>query len=283
MITATQLIDYTEVEALRGLIPEDIYEGFTPNSGRMAFCAATKKAVCGILVFDAKKSAVIQSLYVMPKYRKKYIGTELLETAISICKDLGCDGITASLYDADDVVIAGRMLTKEGFEQVSFQTVYRFDLKRLASNRVFAKVSPCDNVIALSEADEKAKKVFSNDLIRTNQYDHFLDPGFDQDVSAVFVKDKRILGCVLVSRDEEDGSISIDYANTNNCGNKMALMFLLKHAFDVYSSTLVEDEDTYFPDDGYILATNESVGTLVKKILPDAEVVDQINTYALAL
>ena len=74
-----------------------------------------------------------------------------------------------------------------------------------------------------------------------------------------------------------------DYANTNNCGNKMALMFLLKHAFDVYSSTLVEDEDTYFPDDGYILATNESVGTLVKKILPDAEVVDQINTYALAL
>ena len=110
-----------------------------------------------------------------------------------------------------------------------------------------------------------------------------MDPGFDQDMSAVFVKDGRILGCVLVSRDENDGSISIDYANTNNCGNKMALMLLLKHAFDIYSSSLYIDYDSYIPANGYILATNESVGTLIKKILPDAEVVDQINTYALAL
>ncbi len=283
MVTASQLLDYTEIEALKGLIPEDIYEGFTPDSGRMALCAATKKEMCGFLIFDARKSAVIQCLYIMPKFRKKEIGTELLESVISICKNLGCDGITVSLYDADDVDVADKMLIREGFEQVSFQTIYRFDPGLLETNRVIAKIQPFENVISLSEVDVKAKRVFSNELIRTGQYDHFMDESFDQEISSVYMMDDRIQGCVLVSYDEEEKSISIDYANTDNCGNKIVLMVLLKHAFDVYFSRFAEDDEEVLPSAGYILATNDKVASLVRKILPDAEPVDQINTYAMAL
>jgi hypothetical protein len=188
-----------------------------------------------------------------------------------------------SLFDNDDTVGLSSLLIKEGFIHVSNQTIYRFSIAGLSTNPMFGKVPDCPEVYSLSAADDKQRKLFSNELIKNRQYNYFMDNRFEPEVSSVFMKDGRILGCVLVSVDEDDSSICIEYANTTNCKNKMALMFLLKHAFDTYLLRYPDDAEFSQPTYGSILSTNSGVDSLIHKILPDIETDDHINTYAIAL
>ena len=225
--------------------------------------------------YVAKKIAEILDIIVVDDKRGK-LEKHILNKITAVCDTLSCDGVTMDVYDEDGVLFYDEILSKQGFVHVSASTIYRFDLSDLDYNPILSKASPGKNIISLYDVPDHMKKVFSNELIRSGAYDHFMSGDHDPLMSVVSINDDTITGCVLVDDLQDEDGFELAYLYSKKSAGPANIVNMLASALDN-----VYDRYADLPDAvGYITAINQVSDGLVKKVLPAAQIDDHINRYA---
>nr|MCR5055235.1 hypothetical protein [Lachnospiraceae bacterium] len=101
----------------------------------------------------------------------------------------------------------------------------------------------------------------------------FLQDDIDPDISTVYVQDDKIMGCVLVQIIDE-GAFYLEYVYVDEKAPKYALPAMMQES----TERLIMYYDDTEPD-GFVLATNPAALSLVRKTLPNADLVDRSITY----
>ena len=272
------LLHGKEAETVKNYMPEDIWEGFEKYEYRYALCSVEDDKLTGVAVFDALSAAQIVSVRVLEGYRGK-TETELFENIGEICSRLGCDGIVYEIYDEDDPEFFGPILTKAGFEEGDTVTLYKFPIMAIYENAIISKAKVGKNIISLSRASDKSRRLYANKLIKSESYDKFMDGGFQEDLSTLYVDEKgNIMACLLIRDMGPEEGFSIEYANSEGCNDKTAFLQLLKQsAYNILNYYTQDDLS------GYVLVMNAMTEGLVRKIIPEAKEEDHCTTYVKVL
>ena len=268
------LLHGKEAETVKNYMPEEIREGFDKFEYRYALCSLEDDKLTGVAVFDALSTAQIVSVRVLEEYRGK-TETELLENLGEICSRLGCDGIVYEIYDEDDPEFFGPILSKAGFEEEDTVTLYKFPIMAIYENAIVSKAKVGKNIISLSRASDKSRRSYANRLKESESYDHFMDGGFQEDLSTVYVDEKGAIRACLLIRDmgPEEG-FSIEYVNSEGCDDKTAFFQLLKQSAQNILNYYTREDLS-----GYVLAMNDTTEGLVRRIIPEASVEDRCTSY----
>ena len=263
-----------EIDNIKSFISEDDYEGFMENRFRYAVCAIDDNKLLGVGIFDAKKVAEILDIIVTDDMRGK-IEKNIVNKIVAVCDALDCDGVTMDVYDEDGALMYDEILRDEDFVHVSAATIYKFELSDLDNNPILSKASPDKKIIPLADATDRMKKVFSNELINSGSYDHFMNEDHDPFMSVVSVEDDMITGCVLVDNLQDEYGFELAYLYSQKSAGPANIVNMLAGALNNVN------ERYSLPDAvGYITAMNGVSDSLVNKVLPGAHIDDHINRYA---
>ena len=188
---------------------------------------------CGALCGFLKGSAFeIISLYVSPEYRKKRIGKKLVDT---LCEGLGtfakCVSLGLIISDEEHERLCA-MLEAYGFlQEESDRQVFRTDLGRIASGRLFQREFGRDLLPSFSQMDrallEKAQKQAKLKGLPLPE-DGFFGASVDQKCSTICMKDEKLLAYIVVEKREEERLFVPGLANCTD--TPMVLMKLLHDA-----------------------------------------------------
>ena len=267
------LLNADEIDNIKSFLSEEDYKGFKENPFRNAVCVIDENRLVGVGIFDAKKVAEILDIIVTDDMRGK-IEKKIVNKIGAICDALDCSGVTMDVYDEDGALFYDELLRADDFVHVSASTIYRFDLSDLDDNPILSKANPGNNIISLDEADEKMKRVFSNELIRSCSYEHFMTEDHDPFMSVVCVENNAITGCVLVDDLQDEYGFELAYLYSQKGTDPANVVKMLSGALDRVNGRYS------LPDAvGYITAMNEMSDNLVRKVLPNAHIDDHINRY----
>jgi hypothetical protein len=262
-----------DAPVIKNFLEPDIYEGFFTGDCRYAVCASEDADVCGVGVFDARKIIEIVDITVLPKYRG-ILEKRLLHELLQVIMELPYDGITMDVYDSADPGALAEALIGEGFVETDRATLYRFPLADLQEHPLLEKVTDREGIVPLAEIPEREKKSFSNMLIRNRYFENLLSEDISDTLSPVYVKDGRILGCVLLQILDE-GTFYVDYVYTDKDAPPQVFAMLLGAATEMLTGYFADTEA-----DGLVLSTSERTQELLLKLLPFADQVDRCRTFA---
>lgn len=265
---------------VKNYMPPEVFDGFSESSSRYALCLVDKDMVIGVGVFDARQSAHIQSIRVLEDYRGETDMT-LLNAISDICRNLGADGVVFEIYDGDDPDFWEPLLLRANFYQEQTVVWYEFPVSSLQTNALLSRAHSGKNVVPLRYATGIMRRKYGNILVSHNRYDKFTDGDFHEDLSAIYLDAfGQIAGCVLVRDLGRTEGFSIEYANTDNIPDNLALIKMLKFVSDGVLSYY--DYKTAEPM-GYALAMNDVSGQIIEKLLPEAEDIDHVRSFVKVL
>ena len=117
-----------------------VYDAYTQNAKEVLRIGAIEDGkVCGAVsmsFFLSEDQAFIDSLYVVPEFRRKGIGMELLKEAERLATaQAHC--LEAEYYADSEELSA--IFAKAGFACIPGEPIYDFDLKKLLSNKQYAE------------------------------------------------------------------------------------------------------------------------------------------------
>ena len=267
------LMNKDDIPAVKDFLDPTVYEGFPGSDDRYALVAYEQGVVKGVGVFDAKRIIEIVDIAVTEEYRGT-LEKHILRELISVITELPYDGIFMDIYDSANQEDVAAALINEGFVEAEKKVLYRFLLDDLITDPLLQKVKGREGIRFLNEVDDKAKKVFSNMLIQKGLFEHFLSEDISDKLSIVYVRDGRIVGCVLINELDEF-TFYVDYVYADEAISARVLPTLLAATTDALYDYYGDAEA-----DGFILSTDDKTEGMILKVLPDADRVDCRRTFA---
>lgn len=265
-----------EAEVVKNFIPEEILAGFSEESARYALCAVSENRVLGVAVFDAGPWADIQCIHALPEVREE-VCRSLLSGLEGLLEHLGSNGIVFEIYEDDDLTFWEPVMDEMWFLKDQETFIYRIPLAVAAENPVLTRARKGKNIISLKEATDSMRRSFGNKLIQRDRFEHFMDGDYEGELSALCIsEDREIEGCLLVSDLGMKEGFSIAYANTDDCGDKLALMKMIRFTLDeALAHYDIKGENPMI----YVTAMNDISDSITHKLFPDAEIYDHCKTY----
>ena len=151
------LLQGEEAETVKNYMPEDVLDGFKGNASRYALCALDGDKVVGAAVFDAFLAAKILSIRTSEDCRGA-ADSELLGNILTMCENLGCEGVYYTIYDEDDPAFWEPILDEAGFVCQERDELFGIPLIDLEFNATLDKVTVSNNVASLSMASRRPSK-----------------------------------------------------------------------------------------------------------------------------
>ena len=261
------------VEAFYPILPDNIKE--TNLREVMVLLGASEvntegqEQACGAIVLQQFNDVtwVIKWILVSPEFTRRGIGSALLETAKDICEQMQMQLFCLFSEAPEEYTLRG-LFEKSGFElKEKNGKNYSVSIGELGYAEYFEKKQSADSKIkVLSEVSQRQLDEFNRAIYKEGKL--FVNP-IDkqwplQDVSVVYVENKKILACVIMEQIEE-GVVSLSFA----CAQEKAAMrlFLLLYR----AQELLREK--YPPETELVIPCVTGVSRkLAETILPNAHV-----------
>lgn len=261
------------VEAFYPILPDNIKETNLREGivllGASEVNTEGQEQACGALVLQRFNDVtwVIKWILVSPEFTRRGIGSALLETAKDICEQMQMQLFCLFSEAPEEYTLRG-LFEKSGFElKEKNGKNYSVSIGELGYAEYFEKKQSADSKIkVLSEVSQRQLDEFNRAIYKEGKL--FVNP-IDkqwplQDVSVVYVENKKILACVIMEQIEE-GVVSLSFA----CAQEKAAMrlFLLLYR----AQELLREK--YPPETELVIPCVTGVSRkLAETILPNAHV-----------
>lgn len=112
-------------------------------------------------------------------------------------------------------------------------------------------------------------------MINSDSYDKFCSGDFQVDLSSLYVNgDGDIEACLLISDQGAQEGFTVEYANTRDCKDKIALLQMFKFSADKILDFYSDDSLS-----GYALAVNDVTSQIIQKAFPHSRVIDHCSVF----
>jgi len=224
---------------------------------------------CGSMVLQQINDVtwVIKWIFVSPDFTRRGIGSALLETAKNLCEQMQMQLFCLFSEETEMYALRG-LFEKAGFELKEKEgKSYSVSVGQVGYAEYFEKKQSADAKIkVLSQVSQKQLDEFNRAMYKEGKlFVNPLDKQWPlQDVSVVYVENKKILACVIMEQLEEN-IVSLSFA----CAQEKAAMrlFLLLYK----AQELLREK--YPPETELVIPCVTGVSRkLVETILPNAQV-----------
>lgn len=262
-----------DMEAYRGYISPDIYDGFSSMSNRFLAAAYDGGRTAGVCVFDAANVTSIAEVSITGDCRdRKLLRRDLLRFVLGICEKLQAEVVTLSLYDEDDFDEWEPVLDEFRFELDEQTEFYRFMIDSLYKSPLIAKLKNSKSVVPYEEADDKLIGEFDEYLKDAGLFEDLTHDRIRRDLSSVYIRDGRIEGVLLISNITDGICVEYAYVSGHDANGLAGLIHRTVNAIAA-DRTLSETAV------GELACINERSDKLFLKMLPDHEKLGEQRTY----
>lgn len=230
------MLDRREADVFQGyLLPEVYARRMEPSV--FFYGATVEDEIIAVASFEigAVENELL-SVAVSPAWQGKGVGSELVDQIIELLVENGANGFTAYLSgNAEELDGLDQFLWRCGFELEDDEPVGQFTLadaqeadmlQRVMQVRRPAAVQPLSSVTSVES------RRFANQLVSKDLYYGWQSPAILQDVSAVYMEEDKIVGCVLIGDRAEEGLV-LEFAYVEkSCKDQLALLHLIAFSLE---------------------------------------------------
>ena len=195
-----------------------IFDAYPEGSNDVLRVGVMKDGMlCGAFSLGFDKgfdSAIIESFYVLPGFRRQGVATSMIEEAEKMAATVA--GSIEAEYEADKVGM-NELFDKAGYLRMPGHAIYEYSVERLLKNKRFQEIvkkSHKEMMILSFDDMTQGQRNMAFDMVTENgdRFRQNLSRRFSTAFSTgVFSEDGKLIACLLADSSKKKKEIKIDY------------------------------------------------------------------------